>query len=386
MSDQSLESFADVEEGVLDEVTVEGPRWSQTGGLSGTLWRVPLDLHCPFCDGAPWLEYRRHAVFCDDCGQVFEPVERGDAESLVDCPWCSGPLSDDGVRIWCRRGDEAGHAPTSRIRGRPEPYQPCTDCGRPRDLAGNGRMCRRCVLTSYVETRSDELASRWLMDCPDERWLELVGFPRNAEMWGGAEPFPDDLPEAVPSSVQRRIDLPVHRFDPERLAWQEYYAVELRGSDQPGQHLLPGVPDSPLFGQFMLYRLADASGLVYEAALPAGAVADPESEVRSPPAPFSRKVPYPDRVIGTRYAHPAYASAFQRSGRQMLVNEINRPGRPEGTTTYSRDQWFAKHGEALEALRRENIRPTNELLADRIGVRESTFYKYQREYGRPPRD
>jgi hypothetical protein len=176
----------------------------------------------------------------------------------------------------------------------------------------------------------------------------------------------------------KRPGRPAREYLPAVDFWKEHYIVETPYPYQAGQLADGG-------GVIFLFRLYDESGLVYEAALPAGNKAAPDSVKRETTSRTYRRVPYPDRIIGARDADPEAVAAFKQAARRWLVNEATRRGRPAGTTTYIAEDWFKENAKALSELRRENTRPTAEAIARVMGMPRSTYYDYQRKYGKPPR-
>jgi len=294
-------------------------------------------------------------------------------------------MVQDRWMLWCRHDHTPTHQGRSFLIGSPEFGKACADCTRLVNMAGTGKLCRLCVLTSYLELRYDVLAPRSAFGVSDAQWLAIVGFPRDAEIWGASRPSPGYLTSSLPSFVNGRIDSGDNRYDPDHMSYRDHYAVEFDGTYRAGQELAAGVRGGPDAGHVILYRLLDASGLIYEAALPAGGVAEPESALRTSPGRWWRQRPYPDRVIGGRDADPKRVQVFERAARRWLVNELSRGrGRPKGTTTYSPAEWHVAYERASAVLRQQNRQPRIDLLANEIGVSSSTFKKYKREYGVRP--
>jgi hypothetical protein len=374
----------------IGDVVIEGPSRRQRGQfpsihLVGNLWRVPFGLRCPYCEQSPELTYRRHGgILCSSCDRCFTPVGFWDTDELIVCSVCEQEMARDGPIIFCRSGNLPTHSATSYVIADAGYAEACHDCAALIDIAGTGRLCRSCVFASYVETWFDQTAARWLACTSEEKWLNAVGFPREISVWGRSDIRTGFLVDTLPKFVPGGWLAKPYSYDPDHYSYVEQYAVEMQSPYKAGQLLCAGVPGSPDAGLIVLYRLCEATGLIYEAALPAGNVAAPDSELGQTPRGFSRKRPYPDRIIGAQHFSDKEVRAFQQAARGWVINEVSKRGRPEGITTFSEEEWQAAYGIALADLRRDNIRPTPVLLAMRMGISERTFYRYRRGFGEPP--
>jgi len=289
---------------------------------------------------------------------------------------------------------------------------PCADCGEPRDIAGTGTLCRRCVLTSYLQLRVGERLSRSLPNAPDSRWVEAVGFPREADIRGTSAPLSDSLTS---------VETPFSNSGGSR--W-EHYAVASDGTygggelangrdrqtlsvraltaggrdkwdddARSGQMLTAGVRGNPHAGHVLLYRLTDAGGLVYEAALPVGDIDEPESAPHTTERGRNvRDRPYSDRVIVGHGVDSRREPAFRRAARRWLRNELPRTGRPPGSTDWTPEYWHSELDRARAVLRRDNIEYSESRLRERMRhlgdetneVSRSTFTRYKERWGLLP--
>jgi hypothetical protein len=128
-----------------------------------------------------------------------------------------------------------------------------------------------------------------------------------------------------------------------------------------------------------LYRVYDASGLVYEAALPAGMIAAPDSVRVEAPKRISRRDPYPDRVINGQRLPSNQVKAFQGKAGELLANDPSNPGRPTGSTRITQDSWPTEYARAKRKLRTED----RTLIANSLDISPRTLDRYKRKWGVP---
>jgi len=405
-------------------VTLEGPTWRRPRGaaatdpidVTGDRWRVPAGLGCPYCPGSPPLTYLSHVVYCPPCDSVLQLIDAEAAARLERCRWCGERLERDGCMVWCRNGDGPTHDPRPFLIAEPVSGGPCADCGEPRDIAGTGTLCRRCVLASYLELRLGHLAARAMPGAPPSRWLEVAGFLRDADVGGHSATLGDDLSAPVtPFTNAAGID--------DRSRWEHYAVASDRaygggelangrdrktlsvraltagGRDKEdedtrsGQMLTAGVRGGPHAGHVLVYRLTDSSGLVYEAALPVGDIDEPESAPHATERGRTvRDLPYLDRVIVGHDADSRREPAFKRAARRWLRNELPKTGRPPGRTDWTREYWYSELDRARVELRRDHIGYSEKRLSERMRrpgaetdeVPKSTFTRNKKRWGLSP--
>jgi hypothetical protein len=152
----------------------------------------------------------------------------------------------------------------------PAPARPCTHCGGDLEPSNEASLCFQCALRGYLDLRPGAGRLHGAASGADE-WRAVIGFA------------PEDGLYATTGRIMKR---------PGYAA--ELYAVRGLGSYLAGQIHMGGPTGS---GSLWLARVRCPSGMVYEAALPAGLIGDdtrpqPDRTTRPPSAmdTYSREV------------------------------------------------------------------------------------------------